>query len=385
MARPLLMIPGPIEVSPAVLDACSGPPPSHVSPGIIDDFGVAIARMREVWRSEDDSQPFILSGGGTLSMEVALCNVLEPGDRAVVVHTGYFSARFAEMARRRGATVVVVHAEPGETADLSRVHAALKAAPTKALLITHVDTSTGVRTNPKPLCELARSLGTLSIVDGVCATAGETFEMAAWGADVYLTASQKALGLPPGLALMVASSRAFSARHRLSLQPPMSMDWRQWLPIHAAYEDRRGSYFSTPNTTLIHALRVSLDEIVADGGIHGRIARHQRVADELRGAWSHLGLSLLCVQERNAANTLSAVRYPSGVGPELIGAVKARGVVVAGGLLPDFKAQYFRVGHMGYVTEQPELLRRTVQAIGEALIACGHSCDVVGAVAKITG
>ncbi len=385
MDRPLLMIPGPIEVSPVVLSACEGPPPSHVSPGLIEDFGAALARMREVWCASADSQPFVFSGGGTLAMEVALCNVLDPGDRAVVVHTGYFSARFAEMARRRGATVVVVEAETGEAPDISRVHAALHAAPTKALLMTHVDTSTGVRTDPKPLCDLAKSVGALTLVDGVCATAGEVFNMEAWGADVYLTASQKALGLPPGLALMVASARALSARHGLSVQPPMSMDWHQWQPIHAAYEERRGSYFSTPNTTLIHALRVSLDEIVAKGGITGRLAEQQRVADEMRAAWRTLGLSLMCVRESDAANTLSAVRYPAGVGPELVGAIKERGIVVAGGLLPGFKEQYFRVGHMGFVIERPDLLRRTVRAIGEALVACGHPCDVQAACNQITG
>jgi len=136
----------------------------------------------------------------------------------------------------------------------------------RALIATHVDTSTAVRVDPKPLAALARERGILSIFDGVCATAAETFDMAGWGADVYLTASQKAIGLPPGLALMIASEAALEARKaRAAAPPPMYLDWEQWLPVMRAYEERRPAYFSTPATNLILALDVGLREILAEG------------------------------------------------------------------------------------------------------------------------
>ena len=200
-----------------------------------------------------------------------------------------------------------------------------------------------------------------------------------WGADCYLTASQKAIGLPAGLALMVASQRALQVRQSQSVPPPLSLDWAEWQPVMAAYERGRPSYFSTPATTLITALDVGLREVLADG-IHERFELHRRSAEGLRAAWSALGLTMLPSSEAVAANTLSAIRYPEGVDSGLVDAIKARGVIVAGGLHPELKARYFRVGHMGHVLTQPKQLVRTITAIGDGLISCGHDCDVVGAV-----
>ncbi len=370
--RPLLMIPGPIEVSEAVQTAYSGPPPSHVSAGLIEDFGASIEAMRTVWCADADSQPFVIAGSGTIAMDVAVYNVVEPGDAVLVVNTGYFSDRMAEMLTRRGAAVTQVTAEPGDAPDNGDVHRELANGDFKALFATHVDTSTGVRCDAATLAGLARRHGVLSVFDGVCATAGERFDMASWGADVYLTSSQKAIGLPAGLALMVASARAMRAREAMTVAPPMSLDWLQWQPIHRAYEERRGSYFSTPATTLIQALRVGLDEILRDGGIEGRFVRHQRSADAFRAAWAAMGLQLLPVRTDLAANTLSAIRYPSGVGSELVGAIKARGVIVAGGLHPVLKTTYFRVGHMGNILERPDDCVRVVSVVAEALESLGR-------------
>src|SRR4051794_1487642 len=217
---PLLMIPGPVEISPAVLAAAGGPPPGHVSPRLIEAFGASLGRMRQVWQADAASQPFILTGSGTLAMEVAAANLLEPGDRALVLNTGFFSERMSEILRRTGVEVTELAAPLGEAPGTGEVREALESGSFKALFATHVDTSTGVRVDPEPLCRLAREAGALAVFDGVCATAGERFEMAAWGADLYFTGSQKALGLPPGLALMVAGERALAARAARGSAPP---------------------------------------------------------------------------------------------------------------------------------------------------------------------
>jgi len=173
------------------------------------------------------------------------------------------------------------------------------------------------------------------------------------------------------------------ARERLTTLPPMSIDFAEWTPIMAAYEDGRPSYFSTPATTLIGALRVSLEDILstdhgADHGIAARFAQHQRAADALRAAWEALGLTLL-PEPALAANTLSAIRYPTGVDAAMLASVRERGVVIAGGLHPDLKHAYFRVGHMGRVIGEIDRLGRTVEAIGLALSQHGHACDVSAA------
>ncbi len=382
--RPLLMIPGPIEVSPAVVAAAAGAPMSHVSPAIIASFGAALGDLRRVVLADAAAQPFVIAGSGTLAMEMAVANLVEAGDHAVVVNTGYFSDRIAEMLRRRGAEVTDVRAAIGDAPSLADVAAAMRS-DTVVLVATHVDTSTGVRVDPAPLAALAAERGVLSVFDGVCATGGERFEMAAWGADVVLTASQKAIGLPVGLALLVASERAMRHRTGLRTEPPLVLDWLSWAPVMLAYEAGQPSYFATPATTLIPALQVGLRELLdlADApadAMEAVFVRQHRVARAMRAAWATLGLELLPQRVALAADTLSALRYPPGVGPELVGQIAQRGVTVAGGLHPAAKATYFRVGHMGYTTTQPAWLETTVRAVGDALVACGHACDVERAV-----
>ena len=375
----LLMIPGPIVVSDAVTAAFSVPPPSHLAPHVIEAFGSCIEQMRKVWLASGDSQPFIVAGSGTLAMEMAALNVIGEGARALVVDTGYFSERMAEMLRRAGAEVELLSADVGQSPSREALEAQLPQGRYSAVFATHVDTSTGVRVDAQAIAAAARAHDALSVFDGVCATAAERFEMEAWGADIYLTASQKAIGLPAGLTLLVASPRALAARSKLRRKPPMSVDFEQWLPIMQAYEARAASYFSTPATNLVLALDVSLREQLAHG-MDQRFAMHQRAADGMRAAWDALGLSLLG-DPTLAANTLSAIRYPDGVDAALVKAIAARGVIVAGGLHPKVKASYFRVGHMGVVIERPDDMIRTIHAVAEALAEQGHTCDAEAATA----
>ncbi len=380
MPRSLLMIPGPIEISPGVLAAFETAPPSHVSPKCIEAFGASLEMMRQVWRASDESQPFVVAGSGTLAMDMAIANTVDSNDRVVVVNSGYFSDRIAEMATRRGAQIFHVSAEIGSVPAIDDIDAAIKAHSATVVIATHVDTSTGARVDAKAIALAARAAGALSIFDGVCATAAELFEMESWDADIYLTASQKALGLPPGLALLMASPRAMARRHSLVTVPPMYLDFDQWTPIMRAYEERRGSYFATPATPMIMALQAGLAEMTEEG-VEQVVARHARTAQSMRAAWTALELELLGPSEF-AANTLSAIRYPAGVDSTLPSLIGNHGVVVAGGLHPECKAKYFRVGHMGFATTQPEWLERTVQAIEDALNEAGHACS--GGVAALT-
>lgn len=388
MTRPLLMIPGPVEISPGVQAACDGPPSSHTAPDFVRAFGDALRSMRRVWAAGPEDQPFVVAGSGSLAMEMAVVNLLDPGATALVLHTGYFSERMAEMLRRRGVDVRRVVAAPGAAPTAAEVAAALTDGPADAVFVTHVDTSTGVRADVTGIAAAVRAAGALFVVDGVCATGAERFDFTALGADVYLTASQKAIGLPPGLALMVTSPRALAARSALRSAPPLSLDWAAWLPVHQAYEANRPAYFATPATPLVRGLSVGLAEIEAgrEGsltGIEAAWGRHARVADAMRAAWCALGLVLLPEAPALAANTLSALWLPEGTDASLPGRVAARGVYVAGGLIPELRTRYFRVGHMGWTTTRPELLERAVRAVGEALAETAGPRDVAGAVAAL--
>ncbi|MEE8592988.1 MAG: alanine--glyoxylate aminotransferase family protein [Candidatus Bipolaricaulota bacterium] len=347
--RSLLMIPGPIEFEPEVLQALGAPTTSHVAPGFIDAFGRALANMRKVWLAPK-GQPLIVAGSGTLAMELASANLVEPGDRALVLSTGVFGDRFEDLLSRHGADVTVLRAPVGQILDLDQVEDALKGGGYKLLMVTHVDTSTAVRMPLRLIGEMAQRYNVLSVVDGVCSVAGEEIRQGDWGLDVVLTASQKAIGVPPGLALLVASQRAMEAFSVRSI-PVRSYyaDWAKWMPIMAAYEDRKPSYFGTPAVNLVAALDVSLRQIV-DEGMPARFARHELLAGAFRAGVRAIGLNFVAIQPDHRADTLTACRYPEGVAAtDLLSAIRNAGVIVAGGLHPEIKTEYFRVGHMGAV------------------------------------
>ena len=385
--RSLLMIPGPIEFEPAVLSALGEPTPSHVAPEFIEVFGQALERMREVFLAPD-GQPFVIAGSGTLAMDLAGANLVEPGDRALVVNTGYFSDRYGELLGRYGAEVTHVRAPIGGRPALDEVEAALSAGRYKLMTVTHVDTSTGVVTDVQGLAALARAYDVLIVVDGVCSVAGEALRMTDWGVDVALTASQKAIGTPPGLALLVAGPRALEAFHqRRSDVGNYYADWTNWLPVMQAYEARKASYFGTPAVNLIAALNVSLGLILKDG-MEARFGRHARVSRACKAGISALGLRQVPLSDEMAATTMTAPRYPAGVaGPELLAKVKTAGVILAGGLHPMIKGEYFRIGHMGAVS-QGDLLA-TIGAIESALVGCGyrfeHGVGVAAAMRVLAG
>jgi alanine-glyoxylate transaminase/serine-glyoxylate transaminase/serine-pyruvate transaminase len=369
--RTLLMIPGPIEFEPAVLSAMGEPTTSHLAPTFIEAFGQALQQLRQVFESPT-GQPLVLAGSGTLAMDSAGANLVEHGDKTLVVNTGYFSERFATILQRYGAQVTIISAPPGGRPDLEQVKSALESNTFKLMTITHVDTSTAVLTNVQQITALGRQYGVLTIVDGVCSVAGEELKMDAWGVDLTLTASQKAIGVPPGLALLMIGPRAMEAFQKRTT-PVLNYyaDWSNWLPIMQAYEDRKPGYFGTPPVNLIFALQISLKQILAEG-LPARVARHIAVSRACKAGIHALGLGQVPLKPEFTAHTLTAPRYPAGVnGPEFLAGVLKAGVTLASGLLPAIRNEYFRIGHMGAVTLADILA--TINAIEYALAGCGYN------------
>ena len=368
--RDLLMIPGPIEFEPAVLAVMAEPTTSHVAPEFVAVFGQALERLRQVFLC-DDGQPFIVAGSGTLAMDLAGANLVEPGDRALVVNTGYFGDRFAALLARYGAAVTQVRAPIGARPEMGEVEAALKSQHFKLMTVTHVDTSTGVSTDVEGLAALAHRYDALIVVDGVCSIAGEELRQSEWGVDVALTASQKAIAVPPGLALLVAGPRALAAfRQRKTPVLNYYADWSNWLPIMEAYEARRPSYFATPAVNLVGALNLSLEQILAEG-MEARVARHRALSRACKAGIAALGLAQVPLRPELAANTMTAPRYPAGIaGADFLKHVRRAGVILAGGLHPEIGNDYFRIGHMG-PTKMGDILA-TIGAIEVGLARCGY-------------
>lgn len=347
--RSLLMIPGPIEFEPAVLSAMGAPTTSHLAPNFIEAFGRSLEQLRDVFYCQA-GQPFILAGTGTLAMDSVGANLVEPGDRVLVVNHGYFGDRYGTLLERYGAKVTHVRALVGDRPTVEAVEAELQKTNYKVMTITHVDTSTGVLADVKSLAQAAGRHGALVVVDGVCSVAGEELDMDEWGVDVALTASQKAVGVPPGLALFVANSRAmkiFEGRNSPVLN--YYADWNNWLPIMQAYEARKPSYFATPAVNLIFALHTSLTQILTEG-MEARIRRHRQLSEACKAGIQALGLDQVPVSPTFAANTMTAPRFPAGIsGSQFLGRTSQAGVILAGGLHSEIRSEYFRIGHMGAV------------------------------------
>jgi len=372
--RNLLMIPGPVEFDPEVLSALGSPTTSHVAANFIEIFAQSLEQMREVFLCPD-GQPFILAGSGTLAMDSAGTNLVEQGDRVLVVNTGYFSDRFGQILERYGARVTQITSPLGGRPGLDEVEQALKIADYKLVTITHVDTSTGVLNDVRSLAALSHRYGSMVVVDGVCSVAGEEFRMAEWNIDLALTASQKAIGVPPGLALLVARPQAL-ATFRSRKSPVMNYyaDWGNWLSIMESYIERRPAYFATPAVNLIAALKVSLTQILKEG-MPARFKRHQKISQACKAGITALGLSQIPLKPEYAANTMTAPRYPKRLaGADFLAKVQNEGVILAGGLLPSIRTEYFRIGHMGAVTIGDVLT--TLAAIENALGSCGYPIEL---------
>lgn len=372
--RTLLMIPGPIEFDPAVLAEMGAPTTSHLAPQFIEAFGQALERMRQVWQSVD-GQPFVLAGTGTLAMDSAGANLVEPGDQVLVIDTGYFSQRYAALLSRYGAEVKLVSAPPGGRPSLDEIEDTLRSGSFKLIFVTHVDTSTAVIMDIPGVAALGKQYGAMMVVDGVCSVAGEELKMSNWGVDIALTASQKAIGVPPGLALLVASPRAIEAfQKRKSPVLNYYADWSNWLPVMQAYEARKTAYFGTPAVNLIFALNVSLGQILAEG-MEVRFARHRALSRACKAGITSLGLGQVPLQAEFAAHTLTAPRFPEGVNPsQFLTAVSQAGVTLAGGLYPSIRNEYFRIGHMGSANLADILA--TLSAIEQGLHNCGYKFEL---------
>ncbi|KAI5965387.1 uncharacterized protein KGF55_001608 [Candida pseudojiufengensis] len=347
----LTLIPGPIEFSDDVLASMATPSQAHTSPDFIYTFKYVLQTLRKLFKSEDpNTQGFVLSGSGTLGWDVAATNIIEPGDKVLVLSTGFFSDSFAECLKIYGADVDVLTAEIGDVVPLDKIKEQLKKEKYTAITITHVDTSTSVVSPVEAISKIVKEVSpeTLIIVDGVCSVGVENLEFDKWGLDFVLTASQKAIGVPAGLSIFYVSERALAKALNKEKETTFFASIKRWDPIMKAYESGSGAYFATPAVQTITALKTSLEEIF-DEPLDKRFETHAKQSDEFKSKLKDLGLKILPVDSTVAAHGLTAVYFPENInGPDLLKKLGEKGFTVAGGIHKKLVGKYFRVGHMGY-------------------------------------
>ncbi len=369
--RNLVMIPGPTNVDPSVLRALAKPTTSHVSPSFVATFKQALENLKKVMMTSGDV--FIVSGSGTLAMEMAVANVVEPSDKVLVVSNGYFGDRFVDVASRFTDGVEKLSFEWGKAADPSKIKEKLGQGNYKAVIVVHVDTSTGVANDIHEISRAVKDRGALFILDTVCSLGGMEIRVDEWGIDVCLSGSQKALAVPPGLAVLSAGKEALDARAKRKRKvQSYYMDFENWLPVMRD----PSKYFATPPVNMVYALAESLDMILGEG-LEKRCARHAAIARAMRSALNKIGLKIVA-EEKGRADTMTAAYYPSGIDDEAFRSNMVRhGVIVAGGL-GQLRGKIFRVGHMGNVS--PNDLIATIGAIEASLSQLDYSFPVGGGV-----
>lgn len=375
----MLMIPGPSPVADRILAGLAAPTVSHVGTEMVADMLEARSDLRKILFCRE-GEPFIISGAGTLAMEMALLNLAGPADRILVVSQGYFGRRMSEICAAFGLAHDSLESEWGKVVPPDEVGARAAAGGYSIIVSTHVDTATGACAPVERYAEAVRGSGALFVVDGVCATGGIPEKMDDWGIDVVLTAAQKCFGTPPGLSILVLSKKALAKRRSLPSVPAYYSDLMRWLPV--MQDPFR--YFSTPCVNEIRAFAEAL-RMVMEEGIEARFTRHELFGRAFRAGLTALGFRLFTAPAALAA-TLSVVEYPEGVGDKAFrSALDGNGVVVAGGLGPT-AGKVFRLGHMGNIDRGDVLfvldaVERTLAALNtgiEAGSAVRAAVEVLG-------
>lgn len=363
----LLMIPGPTPVDQRILNHMARPTVAHGDKGFVADYKAVIEDVKDLFHV--DGEAFIVAGSGTLAMEMGVANILQEGDDVLVVSHGFFGDRYVTICESKGYRVDALKADWGTIVPVAEIQAKLEEKAYKALIVTHVDTSTGVVAPVKDIATMVKAFDhTLFLVDGVCASAGIEENMAD-GIDIIITGSQKAFGMPPGLAIVLASQAALDRRKDLGEIRDYYVDFARWQPIM----ENPGKYFATPPVNLIWAMQEAV-AMIKEEGLANRIARHAKTGKAMQTAFEALGLKVL-TEEGHRAPTLSCLAYMEGIDD---GAFRAKleeeGVMSAGGLAT-YAGMSFRLGHMGNIGIHDMVA--TVAAVERTLAHFGHT-DLLG-------
>ena len=342
-AKRYLMTPGPTPVPAPVRAAMSLPLVHHRTREFRTVLERLLARLREVHRTANEV--LLFTSSGTAAMESAVANLCSPGDRVLVVSAGNFGERWLSLAEAYGLDVVPLRYEWGESPAPDDVAVALaEAGGAKAVYLTHCETSTGVVTDVEGIAAACAPSGALTVVDAISSLGAVPLETDAWGLDVVVAGSQKALMTPPGLATAAVSPRADEAAASAT-SPRFYLSWARARKAQA--EDPPVTAF-TPAISLVLGLDTALGLLLAEG-LEATFDRHVRLGRACRAGVKAMGLELFSPDEDRSA-VVTAIRMPEGVdGAEVIRDVsELHGITLEGGRGP-LVGKIVRIGHIGYV------------------------------------
>jgi serine---pyruvate transaminase len=361
-----LMTPGPTPVPPQVMAALSLPIIHHRAPEFLELLARLLKGLRDVFRTRNDV--LLYAGSGTACMDGAVANLCSPGDRVLVVSAGNFGERWTAIAKAYGCDVQTLAYEWGEVPNADDVAGKLdEIGGAYAVFLTHSETSTGVVADLEELAARIRPSGALVVVDAISSLGAVPLEMDAWGIDVVVSGSQKALMCPPGLGLVSASPRAYDAAERSS-SPRFYLDWRSTRESLRA--DPPGTLF-TPAIPVVRGLAVAVELLLAEG-LEAGFERHRKLGRAARAGAKAMGLELFSPDDDSSA-VVTALRMPDGIDAgAVIRTLSERfGITMEGGRKA-LRGKIVRIGHIGYV----DVFDVTTSLAALELALAEHGADI---------
>ncbi len=372
MLKRYLLAPGPTPVPPEVLLAMARPVIHHRAPEFAELFGQVREGLKWIFQTSNDV--LILASSGTGGMEGAVANFLSPGDKALVVNGGKFGERWGKLCKTFGVQVVEIKVEWGQAVDPQAVAEALKKDPSiKAVYVQASETSTGVAHDTKALAEVVKPHeGTILVVDAITALGVFDIKTDAWGLDVVVTGSQKAFMLPPGLAFVSVSEKAW----QMADKAKNGAFYFNFKRERDAQVKNQTAY--TPAVSMILGLQEVLRMMKAEG-LEQLFVRQGRLAHAMREGVMAAGLSLF--PKERPSDALTAVSAPQGVdGQAIYKNLRVQYGITAAGGQDHLKGKIFRVSHMGYMDTFDVIT--AVAAIEMVLKGLGHSVKLGSGVAR---
>ena len=349
-----LMGPGPSDVSPQVLEALGRPTIGHLDPEFIGLMDEIKALLQYTLQTKNELT-LPVSAPGSAGMEACFVNLLAPGDTAIVCQNGVFGGRMKENVERCGATAVMVEDDWGQPITLAKVEAALSDHPeAKVLAFVHAETSTGVASDAKALCEMASAKGVLTIVDTVTSVGGINVDVDGWGADAVYSGTQKCLSCVPGISPVTFSARAVE---RIQQREQKVQSWFLDMQLVMGYwgANTKRAYHHTAPVNAMYALHESL-LLLKDEGLENAWARHQLHHDALVAGLEAMGLSMI-VDKAHRLPQLNLVALPEGADDAAVrAALLAQYNLEIGAGLGALAGKAWRIGLMGYASNQNNVL-----------------------------
>jgi len=342
MRKTYLLTPGPTPLPPQVCEALGRPIIHHRTPQFQAVLKEATEGLKYIFQTKNDV--FILASSGTGAMETAVVNLLSPGDCALIAEGGKFGERWTELCKAYGIKAEVMKVSWGQAPSPKEIEAKIKQVKPRVVFTTLCETSTAAAADINAIGEVVKNSDAVLVVDAISGLGAIDLQTDNWSVDVVVSGSQKGLMLPPGLAFLSVSAKAWNVVNQSKCP-------KYYFDLRAAKKalDKTDTPF-TPAVSLVVALNEALKMMKQDG-LENIFARHKKMADATRAAMKALGLELFTAPDA-ISDAVTAAKVPQGIdGEKLVKTMRdTYGVTIAGGQ-SELKGKVFRIAHMGYIEE----------------------------------